>query len=106
MLSHLKDSRIQFPSLQSFATRTENTSQRVLVSHSVQIAPSTPILVYIGVDLWPDAVQPTNDGQAAGVYILTVVSRFMSNDWLFQEESTRTRLVWESQPKTRKLRRS
>lgn len=29
--------------------------------------PSTPILVvYDGVDLWPDAVQPINDGQAAG----------------------------------------
>jgi hypothetical protein len=35
------------------------------------MVPSTPILVDIGVDFWSDAVQPTNDGQAAGMYIDT-----------------------------------
>jgi hypothetical protein len=37
---HLKDSRIQFPSLQSFATGTRTTSQRVLVSLDGSIYPN------------------------------------------------------------------
>ena len=35
---------------------------------SVQIVPYTLILVDTGVDFWLDAVQPSNDGQAAGMY--------------------------------------
>lgn len=65
MLSHLKDSRIQLPSLQIFVTSKESTLRRVLVSPD---GPSTPVLVDIDVDFLPDAVQPINDGQAAGMY--------------------------------------
>lgn len=75
---HLKDSRIPFPCLQSFATKTKTTSQRVPVSLDDFICPN--LVVYVGVDLLPDAVQPTYDGQIAGVYrwIRTFVLRYMS----------------------------
>lgn len=44
------------------------------------MVPSTPILVVcVGVDLWPDAVQPTNDGQAAGMYC-TDIFELLSRD--------------------------
>jgi hypothetical protein len=54
------DFAIQSLSPPGFAIRTENTYQRALVSLECPIDP--PL-----VDLLPDAAQPTNDGQAAGV---------------------------------------
>jgi hypothetical protein len=57
---HQGDFKIQLLSPLSFAIKTENTYQRVLVSPEF---PNDPLLI----DLLPDAAQPTNDGQADGM---------------------------------------